>query len=1210
MSILSGDLQILASENMSDASNGGGSLVARQIVDGQSNNIFKSISSLNRTYGGVMMAKCFCACRSQNDDTLLGALVFLDKIPADTKLGVNLFSTGDSHDIRTDAIARVEAYRVQGGKYLGFLYGKAYQGSQSITIFQPVSAPVPANGDVLFLQSLTDEQYIRITSVSSNIETLTDANGTYQRNIVNLGIATPLVANFTGADMSRLDVISPETAIYMSTIADAARYYSTRYLPTGAAFGGYSVNVDTVYSQVVPSSQKESPLVDLTAASNVTPLIQSTTNTITMPINFAIGANVSIYAGRSIYPGSLAIAYSGGTVVDSGGQLIIGGTSVGVVNYATGMITFGANAPNIGSGSSMTFYAAGSLLAVADTDSIPVTDTSRSFVYTFNINPPPQPGALEVSMMALGNWYLYNDNGAGGLVANTPNTGAGTVNYVTGSVAITFSALPDIGSAIMIAWGKKVDYTQHAGTVVAMTINKQLAHDALDASTFAITWEDRDGSGNPVARQITSTSAGVLSGDGSGQLVAVTGYVSFKPNPLPPKGTVFGFSYLYGAGSGSASKSSKSLTSFNMTGNTVELDLGDTNIIAGSLVVNWDIPWGSSTTLQNQGFLDQLLANSAYIDLPVVPNGILVRQELDNGTGAFIARPNGINRNANINYSTGIVSFDWHDVLNLSYPTYGKMLMPVTGTFAQAGMPAFSIIKSLFLGYSQLPALMSQPAGFNVTYRTNSATTAGTDSLTLTAATLSVAVGFSDAITPNSVNFTFADKYYTDRLGQLYTDIDPATGAGTYAGTIDYAAGMASLTTWQVGASNDGLLIGAISTSSFTPVSKVVLRTASAPIKPSSFSIRATPSNGGGQITATADDSGNIQTSAMFGTVNYNTGVATIQFGALVTAAGNESASWYDASNVINGQIFKPAAVLAESIIYNAVSYTFLPLSSAILGLDPARLPIDGRIPVYRDGDVVVVLNDQSTSLTAASNTATNLGRTRLSRVIVKDLGGNLLALSKYTANLDTGVITWGDLSGISQPLTITDRVQDMAVIADVQIDGTITLSTPLTHDYPAWSLVANAVVLNDLFATASTPFNQATWTNVFSDTAIGSGSPAQYDHTNYPISVINSGAIEERWVLIFTSQTTFNVIGEHVGQIVSGATTATDLAPINPETNDPYFTLLHGGFGSGWYAGNCLRFNTYQAAAPVWIIQSILQGDATSSDLSFSLSFAGDVTR
>jgi hypothetical protein len=472
---------------------------------------------------------------------------------------------------------------------------------------------------------------------------------------------------------------------------------------------------------------------------------------------------------------------------------------------------------------------------------------------------------------------------------------------------------------------------------------------------------------------------------------------------------------------------------------------------------------------------------------------------------------------------------------------------------------------------------------------------------------------FAETIVYGSVRFDLAGNTYVDRNGQLFTNIKPDTGAGNYAGTLDYSTGTATISLWSPNGSSAVSLKSLLTDISIQPVDMVTFRLPTSPIRQGSFQVRATAFEGGAHLTATANNDGVINTTAMFGYINYETGVAQIRFGAWVIPTGHEAESWYDPAAIVgegvNARIFKPAHVMAETIVYNAVSYVYIPLSSAILGLDPVRLPPDGRVPIYSTGDVAVILNDQTTVGTFSNGITTNLGRVRLAKVVIKDAAGNMIAIDKYSVNLDAGTVTWINLSGVSQPITIIDRIEDMGVVTDVQITGQLTLSQPLTHAFPIQNtLVSNAVINGTIYARVSVPFDQQTWSNVWSDSVIGSTVAAQYNSTQYPIIVDNNSAIQERWVLVFTTATQFNVVGEHVGQIITGASTNTNTAPTNPNTAQPYFTIPAGGWGGGWAAGNVMRFNTYAANAPVWLIQSIGQGAATDPDFTFCIEARGDI--
>ena len=109
--------------------------------------------------------------------------------------------------------------------------------------------------------------------------------------------------------------------------------------------------------------------------------------------------------------------------------------------------------------------------------------------------------------------------------------------------------------------------------------------------------------------------------------------------------------------------------------------------------------------------------------------------------------------------------------------------------------------------------------------------------------------------------------------------------------------------------------------------------------------------------------------------------------------------------------------------------------------------------------------------------------------------------------------------------------------------------------------------------------------------------------------SITSGGAITERWALVFTNTTTFNIVGEHVGVIGTGNINST-CAPVNGATNAPYFTLSALGWGIGWSVGNILRINTVGAMTPIWVVRTVQQGPNTGIQHSFTLLSRGDVDR
>jgi hypothetical protein len=185
-----------------------------------------------------------------------------------------------------------------------------------------------------------------------------------------------------------------------------------------------------------------------------------------------------------------------------------------------------------------------------------------------------------------------------------------------------------------------------------------------------------------------------------------------------------------------------------------------------------------------------------------------------------------------------------------------------------------------------------------------------------------------------------------------------------------------------------------------------------------------------------------------------------------------------------------------------------------------------------------------------------------------------------------------------------------MAVVSDVQITGQLSFTRAMTHDYPLGSFVSSALIGGDLKARVSVLFDQATWNGTtWLDSVSGSAATGTYNDILTPIVVTNKGAVSERWALVFTNTTTFNIVGEHVGVIGTGTINA-DLAPLNPATSVPYFTVPALGWGIGWSVGNILRFNTVGAMTPIWVVRTVQQGPNTGTEHSFTLLSRGDVDR
>ena len=503
-------------------------------------------------------------------------------------------------------------------------------------------------------------------------------------------------------------------------------------------------------------------------------------------------------------------------------------------------------------------------------------------------------------------------------------------------------------------------------------------------------------------------------------------------------------------------------------------------------------------------------------------------------------------------------------------------------------------------------------------YRVGASTpVASSQSYTPAAVSIDLCPYTTHRIVPGSVQFVWMGQTYTDFEGVIYrgrTDSNP----GIASGTIGYQNGVVLMTDYVVGGAGptDFQLQSLWTQNAPWTTASVFFRTQAAPIKPTGAVLTLLDVEGNA-LTATGDLNGNMLGAHMWGKIDYLTGLVELQFGDFVDDATLTAADklewWYDAADVgavQAGKIWRPWPVDPTTLRYNSVSYFYLPIDAEILGLDPVRLPQDGRVPIFRVGSYVVVGHTASTPPATISNGQTiNCARTRLSRVRVVGANGQTIHTG-YTADLDAGTVTAVDTSTWLQPVHVEHRIEQLDRLRDVQINGDIATVGQLAHDFPAGSTVSSAITAQTLRARVSQLWDQQTWDGItWLDAITGNPAPATYNDTLSPIELTNAGALTERFALRFTNSTTFECIGEHVGFIGSGTINA-DFAPINPVGAAPYFTLRALGWGTGWAAGNVLFVHIVGAIYPFACIRTVQMGPALGVDYSFELLGRGDVDR
>lgn len=585
MPIQSGDVKLLKSAVMADVPEGGGAPTGNVIADGVSNSIFPDISELDRAGGRVSLRKTFTAIHTDDHDTYFGANVIVADPPEDPRVSVTLFSTKSTFDTRAEAQTRVEAYLNKGPEWAGYLYENHIAGQRVVQLFQRVTDVLPNIGQTLVLVQDEGEaterlQYIRATAVSAVERTFTyGTDQDYKAMIVTIDLSDALRTDFTGSPATRSYTRAAEgTRVRDTVVADAGSYAGVVELTEASSLGAFTVKTESIFTQLVPSAQTESPISDV-RMNGMSAALVPTGAAITQSVTLAFTTAQNLFVGGPIYPGSLSVVRSGVTVSDRGGLLVSAGVEVGTVDYDNGILSLTSNVFGAGAGvHAVTFRPATLPDMISDQSAIPVTAESVSQSYAFTLGNLPLPRTTSISYLAQGRWYVLRDDGSGALRGIDAAYGAGTVNYSTGSIVVTLGALPDVGSAIVVQTYSEVLQQRAPNTVLrnagkaylpintAGNVSEDPGPKAITPGTVSVGW-----SVGGVTKSAGDDGLGNLTGDATGTVDYSDGVVRVSPNQLMPAGTPVLFDITSNA---SLQTASIPIVSGN---------IGATNIVPGSV---------------------------------------------------------------------------------------------------------------------------------------------------------------------------------------------------------------------------------------------------------------------------------------------------------------------------------------------------------------------------------------------------------------------------------------------------------------------------------------------------------------------------------------------------------------------------------------------------------------------------------------------------
>ncbi|GIU15588.1 hypothetical protein TUM4261_32780 [Shewanella sp. c952] len=326
-----------------------------------------------------------------------------------------------------------------------------------------------------------------------------------------------------------------------------------------------------------------------------------------------------------------------------------------------------------------------------------------------------------------------------------------------------------------------------------------------------------------------------------------------------------------------------------------------------------------------------------------------------------------------------------------------------------------------------------------------------------------------------------------------------------------------------------------------------------------------------------------------------------------------------DSSGVVTGSGVSGTITngLVELTFTNAVNLTSLRYDiteqfrqlppAEIYGLNPLRIPNEGLVDIFRQWGTVALQHTQYQPVpTPAAGQIKNIRAGARFADFTDANGASLWTATDEHFTLDkaAGTVTLNsDFSGFTAPFVLSDTIGELALVSVVN-DTELVLSSELTQEYPINSTVASVQILGDLHARVGKVRDMTAWINNWA--VDGTAATGNLNTVDNPIELTNDTAVNEDWVLIFTSATAFRCVGKRLGQIGTGDT-LNDFAPINPLTNSPFFIIRAAAFGGGWNAGEAIRFETIASAKPVMALRTVQAGHSQITTDKAVLSFRGN---
>lgn len=530
--LLEGDMKFVRSSSMANADHGGGPPTNQVIPDGSSNAMFNDFSSDDWVGGKADVVQIFAVLQNTDVDPLLGANVIVASPPSDPNVSFTLIRSPGTFARRPDLVEIVEATSSPGPEFAGYLLEDHGASIRVIRIAQRLRATAPAINTTLALvlnegQPTEQKKFVRVRRVTVNIETFTVPNGAgdpvdFDMQVCVCELYDVLGFAFPGSPPSRFFARAANKTLMRTVFFnDAGTFYSSSRLALPVTDpAALEVKLDSVYTQIVPNTASEVPMLNQMSAGVRTVDLVDYLGTLQVSAAahtqrlFITEAN----AGSSFVfklnpppaPNTVAVSYvalgSWNTLIDDGAGNLGSGPGSGQVLYSTGD----------GSVSTDTVPDYNTFLLITHADTAPYVNNCPSGPVTLTAQAPEFD--LEISPGA--NLTGATVEWVSGSVAKTAAIGAGGVLSgdatglavsALGRVYIRPAAMPDPGTNFTVVYQQRPTLTENltgtspdAGGYLTITT----AQEAVPG-TLSVNWT--------TARSVSNTSGADLSGTSSRQ---------------------------------------------------------------------------------------------------------------------------------------------------------------------------------------------------------------------------------------------------------------------------------------------------------------------------------------------------------------------------------------------------------------------------------------------------------------------------------------------------------------------------------------------------------------------------------------------------------------------------------------------------------------------------------------------------------------------